>query len=199
VTAVFRPPLSAWAHDLAAELLSEELPRRWSHATAALEVARALLPIVPGDEELLLAAVVCHDIGYARKVKRTGYPSLDAAHHLRELQAPQRLADLGAHFINSRLEGELRGLGDEYALIPDEQTPTRDALWFCCLTVGPTGARTNFEDRMAEIRQRYGADPMVQKWSTDGYESLREAISRTRKRLSDASLTADPHPSTREI
>jgi hypothetical protein len=184
-------PLSEWAFQVAADLLREESPRRWEHALATRAIAEAVLPVVPGDEELLLAAAVGHDIGYADRLKHVGYSSLDAARHWRSIGAPERLADLAAHSINARLNGTLRGFGAEYADIPDEQTPVRDALWFCCLTAGPSGGRVRFEDRMDEIRARYAEVPHVLRWCLEGHDSLVAAVTRTRERLRVAGLPTD--------
>jgi hypothetical protein len=166
-----------------------DMPRRWTHALGAFRLARTLEPVVGADVELLAAAAVCHDLGYHPSLQHTGYPPLDLWTYLRRLGAPDRLANLCAHTIASRVEGDLRGHGVTYDGIPDEQTATRDALWYCCVTVGADGSRVRYFDRMSAARVRFADDPIVSQWMVDADEALVGATLRTEERMRACGLT----------
>lgn len=182
-------PLGSWATDLAGSVMRTDMPARWTHALGALRLARTLEPVVGADVEVLAAAAVCHDLGYHPSLHRTGYPPLDLWAHLRQLGAPDRLANLCAHTIASRVEGDLRGHGVAYDPIPDEQTAVRDALWYCCLTVGTDGSRVRYSDRMSQARVRFADDPIVSQWMIDADEALVGATLRTEERMRALGLT----------
>jgi HD superfamily phosphodiesterase len=57
--------LAEWAYSLSESLLSDPPPRRWAHSLGVAKRARSLGSILGGDAELLEAAAVLHDIGYA--------------------------------------------------------------------------------------------------------------------------------------
>ncbi len=50
----------------------------------------------------------------------------------------------------------MRGLDGAIAGFEREQSPTADALTYCDLTTGPTGARVSVGQRLADIEERYG-------------------------------------------
>lgn len=148
--------LSDWALGLASDLLEKELPTRWQHVQAAVAKARRFAPAVPGDEEMLIAAVALHDAGFASAAHKSGFSTLDAAWYIRSAGAPARLVDLVAHQAVGSVEAELRGLREHYSEFgPDEASPVRDAMWTCCVTSTPDGGDCTVRERCEGWRVRY--------------------------------------------
>jgi putative nucleotidyltransferase with HDIG domain len=170
------------ARDTSGKLLADTLPRRWAHvqgvAGKAQKVAAAL-----GMSEVLVAAAWLHDIGYAPDLAATGFHPLDGARYLSGLGAPEQVVNLVARHSNAILEAELRGLGDQVAAFPDEAGPLRDALWYCDLTTTPDGEPVRAEDRIAEIKERYGPGHIVTQFIIKGSPELLAAVDRTERRL----------------
>jgi HD domain len=173
--------LEEWAATEAERLLSP-LGDRWKHVRAVGECARGVGAILDREDRCyLVAAAYLHDIGYAPDLQRTGLHQLDGARYLRSLGA-ERLARLVAHHSEARFEIRLRGLGEELTSYKREESWVSDALTYCDLTTGPTGLPLTFEDRVAEVEQRYGDGEIV--------DALRQAtpylvgaIERTKNRL----------------
>jgi HD domain-containing protein len=173
--------LEEWAAAEAERLLSP-LGDRWEHVRAVGECAREVGAILDQeDRHHLIAAAYLHDIGYAPGLQRTGLHQLDGARYIRSLGA-ERLARLIAHHSEARFEIRLRGFATELAAYEREQSWVSDALTYGDLTTGPTGLPMTFEDRVAEVEQRYGDGEIV--------EALRQAtpylvsaVERTKDRL----------------
>lgn len=172
-----------------ARRLVSALGDRWLHLQAVGARAKVLSPAVPlPDRELLVKAGWLHDIGYAPEIARTGMHALDGAVHLRELGYPERLVCLVAHHTGARFEAAERGLSAELAAFALEDSPTMDALICADLTTGPQGQPLRFEDRIAEIFERYKPDSPVHRSLTAGRESLTRSVERTKQRLADVGL-----------
>jgi hypothetical protein len=173
--------LEEWAAAEAERLLSP-LGDRWRHVRAVGEYAREVSAVLDQeDRPYLVAAAYLHDIGYAPDLERTGLHQLDGARYLRSLGA-ERLARLVAHHSEARFEIRLRGFGEELTAYKREESWVSDALTYCDLTTGPTGLPMTFDDRVAEVEQRYGEGEIV--------DALRQAtpyllgaIERTEDRL----------------
>jgi HD domain len=173
--------IEEWAAGEAERLLSP-LGDRWKHVRAVGDRARRVAAILNReDRHYLVAAAYLHDIGYAPDLQRTGLHQLDGGRYLWLLGA-ERLARLVAHHSDARFEIRLRGLGKELAAYKREESWVSDALTYCDLTTGPTGLPMTFEDRVAEVEQRYGEGEIV--------DALRQAtpfllgaIERTEDRL----------------
>jgi hypothetical protein len=173
--------LEEWAVAEAERLLSP-LGDRWKHVRAVGECARKVGVVLDQeDRPYLIAAAYLHDIGYAPDLQRTGLHQLDGARYLRSLGA-ERLARLVAHHSEARFEIRLRVFATELAAYEREQSWVSDALTYCDLTTGPSGLPMTFEDRVAEVEQRYGDGEIV--------DALRQAapylvgaIERTKDRL----------------
>ncbi|WP_051343092.1 HD domain-containing protein [Pseudonocardia spinosispora] len=174
-----------WAYDVARDHLAEPLPRRWTHVRGVVELAREVAPVVADDPDMLIAAAALHDIGWSPAIRRSTLPALDAARRLEQLDAPARLVGLVANYDFASLEARYRGLAEEHARYADERTPTRDALWYCDLRVGPDGQRMTVSERFAELFVRYAADTVGKEWFAEAEPELRAACDRT-----DALLTA---------
>lgn len=174
--------LTVWAFDVAREKL-EALPRRWAHVQGVARQARAVRVLAGPDAELLEAAAILHDVGYAPDLVRTGFHPLDGAAYLAEIGAPPRLVHLVAHHSYAWLEAQLRGLAEEMGKFTDERGPIRDALWYCDQTTSPDGEVVTAQARVAEIKQRYGPGNLVTRFITEAAPELLAAVQRTEGRM----------------
>ncbi|MEU8369058.1 HD domain-containing protein [Micromonospora tulbaghiae] len=179
--------IAGHAATLARRHLAEHLPRRWTHVQAvAAKAARlgAELALERDDADLLCAAAWLHDIGYSPDIRDTGFHSLDGARWLLDQGLDYRLAALVAHHSCASYEADGRGLGAELrAEFDREQSAISDALWFADMTTGPDGQDFTAEERLAEIRERYGPDHLVTEFWKAAEQPLLEAIERTKRRL----------------
>ncbi|WP_158605448.1 HD domain-containing protein [Amycolatopsis panacis] len=178
--------LTPWAFGLAEKLLATELPRRWAHVRGTARHANRIgLLILDGDEQdLLVAAAVSHDIGYARSLVRYGFHPLDGATFVARVGAPDRLTRLVANHSASAFAAGIRGMSEEMSRFPDESTPVRDALWYCDCVTDPNGNPIAFEARMAEIRRRHGLDSVnVRALDAGGLAARTDAVRRCEQRM----------------
>lgn len=172
-----------WARELAAVHLADAVPRRWRHVQAVADQAERASRACGPDADLLVAAALLHDVGYAPALVSTGIHALDGARYLRSIDADERLCGLVAHHSSAATDAELAGLTAEIAEFEDEQTPVRDALWWADMTVGPDGDVVAFPDRMAEVRARYGPDHPVSRALDKSMPEREAAVQRTEARL----------------
>ncbi|MFF0232821.1 HDIG domain-containing metalloprotein [Micromonospora sp. NPDC005254] len=178
-------PFSRLAETTSQRHLQDALPRRWLHVKAVAAKAEGLARLVGDDAELLTTAAWLHDIGYAPDVADTGFHALDGARWLRSHGFGDRVAALVAHHSCAVYEADERGLGQALANeFPREETATSDALWYADMTTGPDGQDLTVDERLAEIRQRYGPDDVVTWFWQKAEPMLRDAVRRTQRRLS---------------
>jgi len=149
--------------------------------------ARRIVPAFE-DGELLITAAVLHDVGYAPDLATTKFHPLDGARFLQVQNAPARLCALVARHSCAIREAELRGCAPDVAEFPDEETPLRDALWYCDMVTGPDGQRLTVDDRLAEIRNRYGPDSLVSRFLDVARPELVAAVDRTIERYTAAGI-----------
>jgi hypothetical protein len=192
--------LVTWAGKIARCYLDvpEFREARWRHVQAVAAKAATLAPAYGADGDLLIAAAWLHDIGYAPSLAATGFHPLDGARFVAGLGAG-RTAGLVAHHSGAAIEAELRGLAKELADFPDERGPVRDALWACDMTTSPLGEPVPFDERLAEISERYGADHTVPRAITAAGDDIRRAIGRTRQRAGVAGISIDLQVTTRPM
>jgi D-serine deaminase-like pyridoxal phosphate-dependent protein len=174
--------LIVWAFDVAREKL-ESLPRRWAHVQGVARQARTVRVLAGLDADLLEAAAILHDVGYAPDLVRTGFHPLDGAVYLAEIGAPSRLVHLVAHHSYAWLEAHQRGLEEEMERFTDERGLIRDALWYCDQTTSPDGKVVTAQARIAEIKQRYGPGNLVTQFITEAAPELFAAVDRTERRM----------------
>ena len=155
--------LPSWAQQLAGELLQDPLPRRWAHVQGAAARARSLAPVLGVDADLLEAAAWLHDIGYAPGLATTGLHQLDGARYLRDAQhADAMLCRLVAHHSCAIIEASERGLADVLSSEFDPAPYVLSSVLMCCdMTTSPDGEPVPVEQRLAEIRDRYGSGDLV--------------------------------------
>jgi HD domain-containing protein len=181
--------LAAWARDLARRYL--DVPRfqdaRWPHVRAVGAKAAKLAPAYGSDGEVLIAAAWLHDVGYASDLAVTGFHPLDGGRFVAGLGA-DRVAALVAHHSGAAIESELRGLAEELAEFPDERGPVRDALWTCDMTTSPVGRPVTFDERLAEITERYGPEHPVPRAIAAAGDDIRRAIKETSARAAAAGI-----------
>lgn len=181
--------LTQWAASNAEQLLSP-LGNRWRHVEQVAQQARRIIGTVPADDrDSLVAAAYLHDIGYAPSLTVTGFHPLDGARWIRNSGPGGRLACLVAHHSCAIHEARVRGLDETLlAEFPPEDSATYDALVFCDMTTGPTGDTVLFEDRISEIRLRYGPDHAVTIALDSSYSSLAACCERTIGRLEEVKI-----------
>lgn len=181
--------LAAWAFDLVESQLEAALPQRWAHVRGTAQQAnRVGSLILDGDErDLLVAAAVSHDIGYAQPLVRYGFHPLDGAIFLVGSGAPTRLARLVANHSAAAVTADIHGLSVEMTRFPDESSLVRDALWYCDGVTDPRGTPTSFDDRIADIRRRHGPGSInVQALDAGGLAARTAAVRRCEARLRTA-------------
>jgi hypothetical protein len=174
-----------WAEELARKLLEIPLPRRWAHVQGVAAQARSLAPILGDDAELLEAAAWLHDIGYSPELVETGFHPLDGARYLRDVHHGDLvLCSLVAHHSCAVIEAEERGLAGELSReFPYADHVLNDALVYCDMTTTPGGGMVSVHGRLAEIRERYGPDSVVTRFTRKAEPSLIASVSRTAWRL----------------
>ena len=142
-----------------------------------------LAAVVP-DVDVLVAAAWLHDVGYAPDVAETGLHSLDGARWLVQNGWTEPVTELVANHSCALYEAAERGLADVLASeFPRRRTPTADALWFADMTTGPLGQSMTVQERLQEIRRRYGPDDVVTRFWRRAEPELLEAVQRTERRL----------------
>jgi hypothetical protein len=183
-----RVNLADWAEELARKLLEVPLPRRWAHVQGVAAQARSLAPMLGHDAELLEAAAWLHDIGYSPELVDTGFHPLDGARYLRDVHHADRvLCSLVGHHSCAVIEAEERGLAGELSReFPSAGQVLKDALSFCDMTTTPGGGLVSVHDRLLEIRQRYGPDSVVTRFTHKAESSLISSVRRTVSRLESA-------------
>jgi hypothetical protein len=173
--------LLMWAHTVAEAELADPLPRRWAHVQGVARRAGELAPALGDDAELLAAAAILHDVGYAPALAATGFHPLDGARFLRDVhRADDRLVRLVAHHSYAALGAEELGLRDEleaeFPLLADQRLA--DALTYSDMTTSPDGVRTTAGERAEEIAMRYGADSPVGRFIRRASPEILAAVAR---------------------
>lgn len=184
------------AHDIARSLLEEALPRRWAHVQGVADTARTLAPILGKNAGLLTAAAILHDIGYAPRLAASGFHPLDGARYLRDVEHAQpMLCRLVAHHSCAIIEAGERGLARQLAReFKPAPHDLADALTYCDMTTGPDGQRMSIEQRLADIRARYGPGDLVTRAIARSAPQLEAATRRIAHKL--PALTAMPRRAT---
>jgi hypothetical protein len=176
------------AEDIARTLLEKPLPRRWAHVRGVADTARTLAPILGCDANVLTAAALLHDIGYAPSLHDSGFHPLDGARYLRDVEhADAMLCRLVAHHSCAIIEAEEQGLAADLAR-EFKPAPRRlaDALIYCDMTTGPDGWRMPVDQRLADIRARYGPCDPVTRALARSAPQLIAATDRVARKLSAA-------------
>lgn len=178
--------LAKWAHDLAESLLAEALPKRWAHSQRVYAQALTLAPALGEDAELLAAAAIAHDVGYARVAVDTGQHMIDGARYLRDVVgADPRLCSVVAFHTSSPWEASELGLSEALAEFGPAEPELVDAITYCDLTSSPVGALVDPADRLTEVLDRYGPDHVVFRAVSAARPELLARVARVRQRSLD--------------
>ncbi|MGH1488555.1 MAG: HD domain-containing protein [Acidimicrobiales bacterium] len=152
----------AEASRLTTSLLEAELPRRLKHVRATGHRASVLRHMPDDDRQLMAIAGTLHDIGYAPDLVEVGFHPIDGARFLRSDGWDETIVNLVAHHSCAAIEAERRGLLAELngEFSRNDSLP-HDELCFCDMTTGPAGQLMTVEQRLADIKERYGAGSIV--------------------------------------
>ena len=174
------------AQVLAEHALGEELPRRWGHVKAVAAKAQHLASLLKSDRDrdVLVAAALLHDVGYASSLAESGFHPLDGGRWLRSIEFDDRVASLVAHHTNAVVEAELRGLvGELTDEFEREESEVADLLWYCDLTTGPDGQNLSVDERIKEIRERYEPESVVRLFIDRSVGTFHEVAKRVEGRM----------------
>ncbi|MFE2836929.1 HD domain-containing protein [Streptomyces mirabilis] len=175
--------LAKWAHGLAESMLSDSLPQRWAHSKRVHSQALALAPTLGQDAELLAAAAIVHDIGYARDAVDTGQHMIDGARFLRDVVgADPRLCSIVAFHTSSSWEASELGLDDALTEFGPAEPELVDAITYCDLTSTPTGDLVDPAKRLSEVLERYGPGHVVFRAVSEARPELMARVARVRRR-----------------
>jgi hypothetical protein len=141
------------------------------------------------DAELLCAAAWLHDVGYAPELVDVAFHPLDGARFLRERGMPERTVGLVAFHSSAAAEAEALDLAEHMFDFTDERSLIRDLLWYADMTTGPGGEYLTFEQRMAEVRERYPSDHYVIRALDAGMGERRAAVARAENWLASVELS----------
>jgi putative nucleotidyltransferase with HDIG domain len=179
-----------------AQHLLVNVPERWRHTIGVARRAETVAGTVGsrGASEVLLAAAWLHDIGYAARLRDTGFHPLDGARHLQAEGWPSRIVGLVAHHSAALCVAQVRGLATEIACFSHEESPVADALTYADQTVGPNGRIMNFEQRLADMLGRHGPDSPNAAAHAQRAPVLRAAVQRVEERLAAVQRTEAPAP-----
>jgi hypothetical protein len=99
---------------------------------------------------------------------------------------------LVGHHSCAVIEAEERGLAGELSreFLPADPVLS-DALSYCDMTTTPGGGMVSVQDRLAEIRERYGPQSLVTRFTFKAESSLISSVSRTVWRLQSVLRSVD--------
>jgi hypothetical protein len=175
------------ADQLAASLLEPDLPRRLRHVRATGRRVTALAHLTEPHRGLLAIAGTLHDIGYASELVDVGFHPVDGARFLRADGWDEAIVNLVAHHSCAVVEAERRGLLEELnGQFPLDDSLPHDELCFCDMTTGPAGQLMTIDERLADIRTRYGAGSIVGDAINEAEPELRAAVQRVQAQIESA-------------
>ncbi|MBT2365406.1 HD domain-containing protein [Streptomyces sp. ISL-10] len=181
--------LAKWAHDLAESMLADSLPRRWAHSQRVYFQALTLAPTLGEDAELLAAAAIAHDIGYAQAAVDTGQHMIDGARYLRDVVgADPRLCSIVAFHTSSSWEASELGLADALNEFGPAEPELVDAITYCDLTSSPVGDLVDPAERLSEVLERYGPEHVVFRAVSEARPELMARVARVRRRRAEVAV-----------
>ena len=152
------PQMVAIAADLTQHILDSD-PDRLAHSKAAARRAEFLtLTVEPECAALLVAAAWLHDIGYAPRLRDTGFHPIDGARHLQIIGWPPAICNLVAHHSGARFVASILHLDRQLEAYPFSQDAMSDALTVADQTIGPKGQAMTLDERMSDMLKRHGPD-----------------------------------------
>ena len=179
-----------WATEFARELLEEPLPKRWSHSLGVLRVAQRIAPALGNDAELLAAAAILHDVGYAAAAIDTHQHMIDGGRFLRSQGVDDRICVIVAHHTSSPWEAHELGLDAALSDFVVDDPALIDSITYCDLSAGPTGDDVRPADRLAEVLERYGQGHVVHRAVSAARPHLLDVCARVESRFASATAGA---------
>jgi len=174
----------AQAYDLAERLLAEALPRRWAHSQGVARRAVQLAPILGAYADLVHAAALLHDIGFAPAVGDTGFHPLDGALFLRSEGIDERIVRLVAHHSGAMWEARERRLDLPLAAAFEPvDASLSDALIWCDMTTSLDGIPVTIERRLAEVFVSYPPGHVLSRAFRLAAPELQAAVDRVEQRM----------------
>lgn len=171
---------------MARELLMETAPPRWAHVQAVARVAGQVAVLFGLDRQVLVSAAWLHDVGYAPDLRRTGFHPLDGARFLAAQGVATEVTSLVANHSCAVVEARLRGLEEslrnEFPVLDEKLA---DALCYADMTSGPIGQSMTVQDRLSEIRERYGPDDVVTQFVDAAEHEIRAAVRRVEDKIEE--------------
>lgn len=175
------------ADALATALLEAKLPRRLQHVRATGRRASVLGHMTTDERQLLAVVGTLHDIGYAPDLVDTRFHPIDGARFLRADGWDETIVNLVAHHSCAVVEAERRGLLAELnGEFPRNDALPHDEVCFCDMTTGPAGELMTVEERLADIRQRYGPGSIVGDAIDQAEAELVATVHRVQARIESA-------------
>lgn len=111
------PVVVSRARTLAADVLRDD-PEVHAHSARAARRAAVVAHRIPSSRAAdVVAAAWLHDIGYAARLRRTGFHPLDGALFLMSEDWPERIVRLVAHHSLASLEAPFYGVGHHLSVI----------------------------------------------------------------------------------
>jgi len=96
----------------------------------------------------------------------------------------ERVVNLVAHHSCARFEAIERGVQAEFvAEFPRPVAEYEDALCYCDMTTGPAGDRVDAQERVNEIRERYGPGHVVSRFVDAAEGEILAAVRRVEQRM----------------
>jgi putative nucleotidyltransferase with HDIG domain len=172
-----------WATSFAESVLAERLPQRWQHSLGVLRVAERIAPALGDNADLLASAAILHDVGYAPKAIDTHQHMIDGGRFLRAHNVDERVCVIVAHHTSSPWEARELGLDTALAEFHVTEPDLIDAITYCDLSAGPTGADVRPADRLDEVLARYGEEHVVFRAVSAARPHLTDMCARVEARL----------------
>ena len=145
-------PVVSRARMLAAEILSGD-PALQEHASRTAQRAAELAQRIPGTRSTdVVAAAWLHDIGYAPRLRRTGFHPLDGALFLMAEEWPERIVRLVAHHCLAALEAPFYGVGHHLGVIEVVTGIDADILVSADLSAGVGTPVPALQERLEAMR-----------------------------------------------
>lgn len=179
-----------WATGFAESVLADRLPQRWQHSLGVLRVARRIAPGLGDRAELLAAAAILHDVGYAPEAIDTHQHMIDGGRFLRSRGVDDRICVTVAHHTSSPWEARELGLDGALGDFVVSEPELIDAITYCDLSAGPTGNDVHPSDRLDEVLARYGKDHVVFRAVSAARPHLMEMCARVESRVAAAQAAA---------
>jgi hypothetical protein len=187
------PHMVAVAADLTQYILDSD-PDRLAHSSAVARRAEFLaLAVEPESAPHLVATAWLHDIGYAPRLRDTGFHPIDGARHLQTIGWPPAICNLVAHHSGARFVARILQLDRQLETYPFSQDAVSDALTVADQTTGPHGEAMTIEERMSDMLRRHGPNSPNALAHPQRERYIRAAATRVAERLESRGVDRAHH------